>query len=65
MIGGVFQIIALFDARGVGNKILLGLFGALSVFIGIVLFGNPLEGVLTLTLQRRKPVDKTVTLNIQ
>ncbi|MFV0644647.1 MAG: HdeD family acid-resistance protein [Sphingomonadaceae bacterium] len=50
LLGGIFQIVALFDAKGTGNKILLGLFGILSILAGIILFRNPLEGVLTLTV---------------
>ncbi len=41
LIGGIFQIVALFSAKGVGNKILLGLFGALSILAAVILFRNP------------------------
>ncbi len=47
---GILQIVAIFGASGTGNKILLGLIGAMSAFVGISLLGNPLEGMLTLTL---------------
>ena len=47
---GIVQLIAVFTTPGAGNKVLLGLVGALSTYLGITLFSNPLEGVLTLTL---------------
>lgn len=50
LIGGIFQIVAMFSTKGAGNKILLGLFGVLSVVAGWILLQNPLQGVLTLTV---------------
>lgn len=47
---GVLQIIGGFGAEGIGAKILNILLGVLAVYIAIVIFNNPLEGVLTLTL---------------
>jgi len=47
---GLLQIAAVFTAEGTGNKIWFGLLGALSTYLGISLFSNPLAGMITLTL---------------
>lgn len=47
---GFLELVAVFAAPGTGSKIWLGLLGALSIWIGISLIGNPLAGMMTLTL---------------
>lgn len=46
---GVFQVVAGFRAEGAGAKIWSILLGALAVWVGITLLGNPLKGMFTLT----------------
>ena len=50
LILGILQIAGVFMAEGTGNKIWLGLWAALSIYLGISLLSNPLAGMLTLTL---------------
>lgn len=47
---GILQVVAAFNAHGGWNKAALAIFGILGVLVGITIFKNPLEGMLTLTL---------------
>lgn len=47
---GILAIIAIFQSGGAGYKILMGLFGASALFLGISLIANPLAGLVTLTI---------------
>jgi uncharacterized membrane protein HdeD (DUF308 family) len=50
LIAGVAQIVSAFAARGAGHVILLLLVGALDIVVGLMLWGHPLIGALTITL---------------
>lgn len=47
---GILQVVAAFNASGGWNKLFLAIFGILGVLVGITIFRNPLEGMLTLTV---------------
>lgn len=47
---GILQVISAFRAEGFGAKIWAALLGAVGVILGIMLLGNPLHGVVTLTI---------------
>lgn len=47
---GFLELVAVFSARGGWNKALLALIGVISVYLGITVLGNPIEGLLALTL---------------
>lgn len=49
ILSGVTQLIGIFTTEGWGSKLWLGLIGALGVYLGVSLLGNPLEGLVTLT----------------
>lgn len=50
IIMGAFLIATVFSEMGWGRRIWTFLLGVLAVFVGISILGNPLEGVLALTL---------------
>jgi uncharacterized membrane protein HdeD (DUF308 family) len=50
IIGGIAQLIAMFQARGAGHVILLLLAGALEIVVGFMLIQHPDAGALTVTL---------------
>lgn len=47
---GLLQVISAFRSEGFGGKVWAGLLGAVGVVLGIMLLGNPLHGVVTLTI---------------
>ena len=49
-IGGIFQLIAAFEARGAGHVILYLLMGVLELVVGFVLIEDPGAGAVSLTL---------------
>ena len=49
-IGGIFQLVAAFQARGAGHVILYLLMGALELVVGFVLMEDPNLGAATLTI---------------
>ena len=49
MLVGILQVIGGFGVEGIGWKIWNILLGVLAIYIAIVIFNNPLKGVLTLT----------------
>jgi uncharacterized membrane protein HdeD (DUF308 family) len=51
LIGGIAQIVAAFATQGTtGSRVLLGLLGVLYAIVGWDIIGNPLSGVVTLTI---------------
>jgi uncharacterized membrane protein HdeD (DUF308 family) len=46
---GLLQFISAFQREGWGGKILMLILGALYIFVGVSLIGNPLAGTLSLT----------------
>lgn len=50
LIGGALQIYAAFNQEGTENKIWPALAGLAGVIVGVLLFKNPLEGVISLTI---------------
>ncbi len=50
IVSGIVLLATLFSEMSWGRRIWTALLGALSVYVGISILGNPLEGVLTLTL---------------
>ena len=49
VITGILQIVWAFQREGLGRKLLALLLGAIYLFVGISLLGNPLAGMLSLT----------------
>lgn len=47
---GILQVISAFRAEGFGAKIWAALLGAVGVVLGVMLLGNPLQGVVALTV---------------
>jgi uncharacterized membrane protein HdeD (DUF308 family) len=51
LLGGIAQIVAAFASPGsTGGRVLLGLLGVLYVIVGWDIIGDPLQGVVTLTI---------------
>lgn len=50
LIGGVFQLIAVFSAESWGQRIWGLILAAVNLWLGVSLLGNPLAGVITLTI---------------
>ena len=49
LIGGILQIVAVFQVEGGGAKLWAGFLAVVYIWMGITLLANPLSGLLTLT----------------
>ncbi|WP_375687057.1 HdeD family acid-resistance protein [Pseudooceanicola sp. LIPI14-2-Ac024] len=50
LIGGILQIIAIFQVKGGWSKLWAGVLALVYIWLGITLIANPLQGVVTLTI---------------